>query len=305
MPTILFHRQYDRYSGGQQKVLDYFDHCLNHPRLSPYISWGDRSTDITGTPWEKHRSRIVYELSPGDYDLAFLAGMDWQDYLTTRQTDQPVINLIQHVRHAEPASNVYPYLSQPATRICVSQEVKAAIDATARVSGTTFAIPNGIDVDYLDTFTGPKKPGSIYILGFKQPDLARELKNTLDGHHSVTCHVDHVDRDQVLKAMAGSEISILLPHFTEGFFLPALEAMKLSKVVIVPDCVGNRSFCRDNDNCLMPTMNTDSILASVKCATDARIDFAAAAQETVAKHTLERERESYFELLSSELGVDL
>ena len=305
--TVLFHRQYDRYSGGQQKVLDYFDHCLAHPHLEPYISWGERSVPVETTQWRIHQCRVVYGFQPDKYDLMFLAGMDWQDYLDQGASNGPVINLIQHVRHADPGSNVHPFLSQEATRICVSEEVKKAIDATGLVRGRTVAIPNGIDTGSLQSYRETPKPGTVYILGLKQPALARELEASLSSQYLVTCHTDHVPRTQVLKSMAACEIAVLLPHETEGFFLPALEAMSLSQIVIVPDCVGNRSFCFPGVNCLMPGLNTDELTSAVSEA--ARLiqsgksaSFQESAKQTLEVHTLERERQAFYAVVDS-LGV--
>ena len=307
MPSVLFHRQYDQYSGGQQKVLDYFEHCLTHPRLEPYISWGSNSIPIEETPWKTYQNRAIGDFLTESYDVLFLAGMDWKDYLEAKVTRKPVINLIQHVRHADPNSNVYPYLSQEATRICVSEEVKKAIDATGLVSGRTVAIPNGIDTGSLQSYRETPEPGSVYILGLKQPVLARELEASLSSQYLVTCHTDHVPRTQVLKSMAACEIAVLLPHATEGFFLPALEAMSLSQIVIVPDCVGNRSFCFPGVNCLMPGLNTDELTSAVSEA--ARLiqsgksaSFQESAKQTLEVHTLERERQAFYAVVDS-LGV--
>ncbi|MBO6702744.1 MAG: hypothetical protein JJ921_10405 [Pseudomonadales bacterium] len=304
---VLFHRQYDRYSGGQQKVLDYFEHCLAHPELEPYISWGDQSAPIETTPWQPFKNRAITDFRPNNFDLVFLAGMDWKEYLDRKAEDQPVINLIQHVRHANPEANVYPYLSEAATRICVSEEVKQAIDGTNRVNGRTIAIPNGIDTGYLDKFVKSPTTNSVYILGLKQPELAKELESALSQRFEIICHTDHVPRNQVLDSMASSEITILLPHATEGFFLPALEAMLLSKLVVVPDCVGNRSFCVDGINCLMPDLDKGLLLAAVHSASgllrsDGAKKLQKAARETVEAHTLKRERDAFFKLLSA-IGI--
>lgn len=304
MSKILFHRHYDRYSGGQQKVLDYFEHCLRHPQLAPYISWRQTSVALETTPWQEYESRIQHTFTPDDYDLVFLAGMDWQDYLPVKTREQTVINLIQHVRHADPNANVHPYLQEPAIRICVSEEVKQAIDSTGLVNGKTFAIPNGIDTTDLEQFDQQKIPNSVYILGLKQPELAEQLKEKLTDRHHVICHTEHVERAEVLSAMAATEISVLLPHATEGFFLPALESMRLSQLTVVPDCVGNRSFCDAGVNCLMPKLELSDLLDSVSEAFqliqqgEAKM-FSENARKTLEKHSIERERQAFYALVES------
>ena len=42
------------------------------------------------------------------------------------------------------------------------------------------------------------------------------------------------------------------PRVHEGFCLPPLEAMATGCAVVCTDAHGNRDFCRDGENCLMP-----------------------------------------------------
>ena len=95
-----------------------------------------------------------------------------------------------------------------------------------------------------------------------------------------------------------------MPHATEGFYLPALEAMALSTVAVVPDCVGNRSFCRDGENCLMPALEVDALEAASQRAlsmADAgrMVSFEEAVQKTLSEHTLERERTSFHGIIEN------
>jgi glycosyltransferase involved in cell wall biosynthesis len=45
----------------------------------------------------------------------------------------------------------------------------------------------------------------------------------------------------------------------EGFCLPPLEAMATGGAVVCTDAHGNRDFCRDGENCLMPEPNVASV----------------------------------------------
>jgi len=45
----------------------------------------------------------------------------------------------------------------------------------------------------------------------------------------------------------------------EGFCLPLLEAMAAGAPVICTDAHGNRDFCVDGENCLMPDADVDSV----------------------------------------------
>jgi len=104
--------------------------------------------------------------------------------------------------------------------------------------------------------------------------------------------------------MASSRVSVVLPDTTEGFYLPALEAMCLSDMVVVPDRVGNRSFCHHEINCLMPGFNVEALLEAVRRALNA-IDTGEAqsyrlrALETLSGHSLDRERQDFHDILDN------
>ena len=49
----------------------------------------------------------------------------------------------------------------------------------------------------------------------------------------------------------------------EGFCLPILEAMATGGAVVCTDAHGNRDFCADGDNCLMPAADSASVSAAV------------------------------------------
>src|SRR5690606_30855960 len=100
-----------------------------------------------------------------------------------------------------------------------------------------------------------------------------------------------------------SRIAILLPSATEGFYLPALEAMNYAELTVVPDCVGNRNFCHDRQNCLFPAYNTQALVAAVKEALqlleqpDQLNIFKRNCADILAYHSLERERTEFHDLM--------
>ena len=302
---VLFYRKYDQYSGGQQKVFDYFTHFLQHEGWEPSIYWHPESVDVSDTIWAEHHHLVVSSPNPDACDLLFLAGMDWQFVVSYQRLLPPVINLIQHVRHADPSADVFPFLVNEALRICVAPEVKSAIDATGRVVGETVVIENGIELSKFQALGDCGPPCDFYILGNKQPDLAHKLASRLSNRgYSVRSHLDHEAQHHVWQAMSSAGVAIVLPHETEGFYLPALEAMALSKVVVVPDCVGNRAFCRHGYNCIMPALDLAALETAALDASDA-LDSAKGlylqknAKKTLEHFTLQREREAFHQLLAS------
>ena len=88
----------------------------------------------------------------------------------------------------------------------------------------------------------------------------------------------------------------------EGFCLPPLEAMATGGAVVCTDAHGNRDFCVDGDNCLMPEPTVESVSAARcgGCSTIRRCasGSAEAGIATAADYAWERridELESFFE----------
>jgi glycosyltransferase involved in cell wall biosynthesis len=93
---------------------------------------------------------------------------------------------------------------------------------------------------------------------------------------------------------------VLLPHPTEGFYLPALEAMAMGVAVVTADCVGNRGFCRDGESCLMPAYEANSFAkAALTLLRDPalREKLAAAGLRRSEAYSIDREREQVIALL--------
>lgn len=296
----LFYRHYPYHTGGQQKVADYFSHLLSEPQFRPAIHFSANSVLPAGNPWELLGAPASVAYVPAHYDYIFLAGMDWEQYLPHAYLRKPVINLIQHVRHADPAQPMYPFLSQPALRICVSQEVADAILATGRVNGPVHVISNGLDYPVL---APEAKTIDALVLSIKQPHIGGRVANALHAQgYSVKLVDELLPRAKLLQLMNQSRLAITLPHQTEGFYLPALEAMHYSDLAVVPDCVGNRSFCRDKYNCIMPAaIDEQSILAAAAEAfgllQSASIDaLRAQARTTAVAYSLAAERQQFLAL---------
>lgn len=298
--SVLFYRDFQTFSGGHQKVADYFTHLQSSNSFQPSISFSGSTIWDQSNPW-LGCDRTEYR--PAEYDFVFLAGMDWQKYLSVeRPSNQPIVNLVQHVRHADPTENVYPFLSQRAVRICVSQQVADAIEATNQVNGPIYTIPNGVDLPIIEI----AKSYDVVILGIKQPSLATELEaHLLSEGLRVLLVNQQVSRAQWFEYLAMSRIAVLLPNYTEGFYLPALEAMNYCDLVVVPDCVGNRGFCSHEKNCIMPEYNREVILEGTMHAIELlRIehvltDLRREMLETVRQHNLASERKAFLALMDN------
>ena len=103
--SVLFFRHFDQYSGGHQKVFDYFSHLNSANDYRADISFSESSQWNLTNPWFPDFRRVAF--APDQYDYLFLAGMDWDIYSGHGiDPKKPVINLIQHVRHASPEADV-------------------------------------------------------------------------------------------------------------------------------------------------------------------------------------------------------
>jgi glycosyltransferase involved in cell wall biosynthesis len=77
----------------------------------------------------------------------------------------------------------------------------------------------------------------------------------------------------------------------EGFCLPPLESMATGGAVVCTDAHGNRDFCRDGDNCLMPAADVDQVSRAITRLLEddeLRARLGAAGQRTAAEFAWER-----------------
>jgi GT2 family glycosyltransferase len=97
----------------------------------------------------------------------------------------------------------------------------------------------------------------------------------------------------------------------EGFCLPALEAMATGAAVVCTDAHGNRDFCVDGENCLMPAGRTAEVRAAIARLLDdttLRTRLGAAGIATAADYAWERRidaLERFLEGVATARPVDL
>ena len=301
MPRILFVRDFKptkdggiRTSGGQIKVRDYFMHCLQHPKLEPYLYFTPRSSYEDSELWaEVPRERIVGDDVDASYDLGFVAGKDWELLAKTAATGA-VIHYLQSLEQCDEAHPLFGLLKRPAHRICVSDAVAAA--SAPHRTGEVTVIESGIPLGLFAP--GTKRAGSALIWGRKSPAFATRLHEALRAR-GVECELllEYVSREEFARRLGESELFIGIPKPSEGFFLPALEAMASGCAVVCPDASGNRGFCVDGETCLMPDAeDLDSYLDMidrVRRDEGLRAWLQRAGAETAAAHSLDAERERF------------
>jgi GT2 family glycosyltransferase len=98
----------------------------------------------------------------------------------------------------------------------------------------------------------------------------------------------------------------------EGFCLPPLEAMATGGAVVCTDAHGNRDFCVDGENCLMPEPDRDAVCAAlgrVVAEPDLRQRLGKAGEQTANSYAWEQRIDALEEFLErvarpSRLGLD-
>ncbi len=309
MRKLIFHRDFRGLTGGHLKVWDYFKHTKESAFFEPEIYLSPISLSDALNPWIAGGEKVSNQWNPGLADALFLAGLDW--LAVPDDCTNPVINLVQGLRHALPEDPRYAFLSRRATRICVSQQVADAIVSTGQVNGPVFAIPNGLDLANLSV---PVKEQDIPVLiaGYKEPHFAEVISDSLRTRGiPVFCLARKIPRSEYLSLVARSQITVFLPNqlLGEGFYLPALEGMALGTLVICPDCVGNRDFCIDGYNCFMPEYSIQALSAACLEALHldrAQIHSIQKNSRTMAEsHNLEAEKKSYLGILDALVYAEL
>jgi glycosyltransferase involved in cell wall biosynthesis len=301
---VLFHRKYRRFHGGHLKVWHYFNHVLAAPGFDARVHFDVNSAWDESNPWTQTPDRVIDSIDGLNPDVIFVAGRDWQRLDSFGLLDRgiPILNFIQHLRHAADWSVQSDYLDRMAIRLCVSQEVADAVEA-AGSRGPTLVIPNGVDVPIFDSDVPEARPIDLLIAGLKQPAMASRAAQQLAAPgRSIEVLTEHVSRDDFLGLMRRARVTLFLPNEEEGFYLPSLEGMALGTIVVCPDCVGNRSFCLPGVNAFRPAFRFDDLILDAERALtlegSAAETLRRGAVETARSHSLDAERQKFHQVLA-------
>lgn len=287
---VLFHRDFRRWTGGHVVHAQYMRTLAAMPGYEVRLYLTPESAPVATSPWAAFADRVEPRWQPDAADILVVAGTDWLAHPRARalELERPFINLIQHVRHADPQHALHEFLDRRAVRICVSEPVHAELAATGRCNGPLVTIRNALTPD-LAQFEGATKDVAVAIVAIKQPTMAEELGAALERAGVTVDVVPRCDRQTFLARIARARVVVGLPNAREGFYLPALEAMALDCLVVCPDCVGNRCFCAHGVNCLMPreytvTALVEAVLAAHALPEAARSALREAGRRTAAAH---------------------
>lgn len=304
---VLFHRKFRRLptAGGHLKVFHYFEHVRRSPPHEARIRFTADSVWDESNPWLHLREYVVAADAEIRADVLFLGAVDWS-WLSPEERAHsrlPIINLIQLPPGPNPEGWLNRDLANPAIRICVTSEVQERLELDGSAQGPIFTVPIGLDLERLPPAPPrAERPCDCLVLAVKDPPLGRWVAQRLSAARYRVRLIDRpVPREELLAAMAGARVAVLLPATVEGAYLPALECMALSTAVVCPDCVGNRSFCRDGDTCIVPKRSKRAIVKAAQTLLNASEEELAPmierARQASSRHTLEAERAGFLEIL--------
>lgn len=316
---VLFHRSWTRFnggtSGGQLKVRDAYEHIKTSDRFYPEVYFGAETVwfDNPGNFWLPYRNQAVAEWEIRPSDILFFAGKDWKilDSAVAQNPPVPIVNIAQP-RHTRPEDPRHPYLHYPAIRIAKSSLGKQILEDFG-VNGPVFLIPDAIDFSLLPA-PKPYPTNDLLVVGLKNEAMARQLQARLHRHNrwrikkwniKVQLPPKLPTRADFLNLVNDSKIVLFLPldaeRGAEGFYLPALEAMVMEKMVICPHAVGNIDFCLPGKTCLQPDYQLDALfkaaITALKMSEERRQTFIRAGKEISQNHSLPAERRAILELL--------
>lgn len=309
---MLFVRDFVAYSGGHGKVFDWFRHIENHPDWTCSVWLTPRSRRTSDNPWVAAGIETLSDdRCPVEaFDALFLAGLDW-NWAEPIQ-GQPVINLIQSMRHADSHDPRYPFLSRPAIRIAVSKEIARAITNVGCASSSVIVIPAAVDVPELQATAARARavPGHSPILVDATKDIALGLEVTdLLRRAGVACNclVEPLPREEYLRQLARATVAVVLPAMTEGFYLPALEAMAMGVPVVSCDAGGNREYLRPDVNALVAAREPQALANAAAMLADCKSlcgSLVGAGVATAARFDLPNERHLVHKMLDRILSIE-
>lgn len=300
--TLLFLRDFHGLTGGHLKVWHYFRHTAQAAGFVPKVYFTPESRLDASNPWVAAGVVPEPHWRPDAADAIFLGGMDWRwvDGHAAGTASRPVLNIIQGLRHADPADPRHAYLARPAIRLSVNPLIRQALDGVPDMRGPVLDVPMGLD---LAPDSGERsESGGVVIAALKDVPTGRTVANRLRSAGIAVQLLDApLPRARFLATIAAAEVLVCLPKASEGFYLPALEGMALGRIVICPDCRGNRIYLRHAENALVPAAHADALVAAVHDALrlegPARARMREAALATAAPYSLQAERDAFHRVL--------
>jgi hypothetical protein len=300
---VLFVRNVRLPTGGNLKVRDYFRHALSHPSLDPYIWFAPGSRHADNDIWAGlPAGRVVPRCDFDGQAAVCVNGKDWR-LLPSATSGMRIVHFVQHGGYATDPE-LQTYLHRPAHRLCTSALIRDAVLPFA--DGPCSVVPLGIDDGF---FTASTVPGTVLILGRKQPENASALQQALAAR-GVTSDLltdGWLPRADLVRRICEADILVTLPSVYEGFYLPPLEGMAAGCVVICSAATGNAGHCIAGETCLQPPhgdveAHTAAVLQALGDGA-LRARLRATGERMASGHRMDRERERFHAFMSAVIAA--
>jgi GT2 family glycosyltransferase/glycosyltransferase involved in cell wall biosynthesis len=186
-------------------------------------------------------------------------------------------------------------------------------------------IPPGIDLDVFRPLDGMKRRSNM-VLALGRANPLKNLPLTIDAWRALAGREEIAELPELclfgiepevasgpgiryVESPSDEQVNELFNEATvfvqtsthEGFALPPLESMATGGAVVCTDAHGNRDFCLDGRNCLMPEPDCESVCAALaRVLTDAELRkrLGRAGEQTVREYAWERRIEALEEFLA-------
>ena len=302
---IQFAIRCDKPSGGALKVRHYYEHAREWSNNTAIYMPPDIELRASN-PWFKYRHDVTRIIDWDKVNIMFISGWGWQRFIPHQyHFHRPftVVYLVQHPRKLMPIDSRYHDLRKPAIRICYSGALAEMARNLGIVNGPVHMIPAGIELKPLIDSKSRPKSIDILIVSLKNQEAGRALESMLV-RAQIKAHVldKLMSRELFLEALAKARIVVCLPNASEGFYLPALEAMAMGALVICPDVFGN-DYCKHNYNCLVPDYQCEEMFNAIQKAlamnAGERNRILLNAEISANQHDLSIERKRFHQILAS------
>ena len=303
---IQFATRASQTSGGALKLRHYFEHAQSlFPQKTKIYMPED-------TPWTAynlftpHRNMVVHNIDWLVVSVMVISGWGWERFIPEKFHAAPpfqVIYLVQSFSKFTPQDSRFPSFANPAIRICVSEPLSAKLRTLGIANGPVHTIPAAIDMEQLQIAgdISASRDTDLLIIGLKNPQMGNQIAaEARQFGIQPRLLTERLSRKNFLQQIARARIVMCLPESIEGFYLPALEAMALGSLVIVPPVIGN-NYCIDGFNCIVPEYDVNGIIGAIKLviglSPSESGELIENAKMTALKHTLSKERTAFHNIL--------
>lgn len=203
----------------------------------------------------------VREIAVGPRELAFFSGVGLYRFLEQRfdrrtQAEQ----VIQAVRGPQLVDPSYAggysikLLGRPMARMVTNEFVLEAVRPHLNPSSFTEIIPVGHDTTYFakQREGGVNSPMRVGYTTWKSEigDTVASLLGS-DRRFEFRAIRETARWEELRELYHWADVFLATTLPAEGFYLPGLEAMAAGALVLCPDVLGNRAYCRFGENCVL------------------------------------------------------